>query len=95
MGVRLLLRCRLRDRSRGEYDLRVVGLLERPRLGERDLSRCDLSVDDLAINGTRYELDDRGGCGDGMTELRGKCVGSAHNLGANKAVIPQPGPKLK
>src|SRR5690242_9428999 len=44
MGDRLLLRGWLRDRSRGEYDRRVLGLLERPRRGERDLSRCDSSV---------------------------------------------------
>lgn len=45
MGDRLLLRWRLRDRSRGEYDRRAFGLLERPLRGERDLSRCHTSVD--------------------------------------------------
>jgi len=44
MGVRLLLRVRLRERSRGEYERRAMGLLERPRRGERDLSLCDSSV---------------------------------------------------
>lgn len=44
MGERLLLRWRLRERSRGENERRTLGLLERPRRGERDLSRCDVSA---------------------------------------------------
>jgi len=46
MGLRLLLRVRLRERSRGEYDRRATGLRERPRRGERDLSLCNMLARD-------------------------------------------------